>query len=166
MQHGARLVDQKNLTNSYVNPFSSGETVCGQFVPLVCSGIVVIQDSQVPRKLERNMFAFTPWRKMKCKQRLSGGARSYHGIIILTLNNLSRIKSRLGQVEELVCSRMKHSRLYVILLHLVLSAKSVGFEYVHRMSSYHLHFRIEFLFFWYLSLRAPIPGAQGGVCFL
>ena len=71
------------------------------------------------------IFAFTPWRKMKRKQRLSGGARSYHGIIILTLNNLSRIKSRLGQVEELVCSRMKHSRLYVILLHLVLSAKSV-----------------------------------------
>jgi hypothetical protein len=44
---------------------------------------------------------------------------------ILTLNSLSRIKSRLGQVEELVCSRMKYSRLYVILLHLVLSAKSV-----------------------------------------
>ena len=30
-----------------------------------------------------------------------------------------------GQVEELVNARMKHSRLYVILLHLVLSAKSV-----------------------------------------
>ena len=45
--------------------------------------------------------------------------------IILTLNSLSRIKLRLGQVEELVCSRMKYSRLYVILLHLVLSAKSV-----------------------------------------
>ena len=44
---------------------------------------------------------------------------------VLTLNSLSRIKSRLGQVEELVCSRMKYSRLYVILLHLVLSAKSV-----------------------------------------
>ena len=44
---------------------------------------------------------------------------------ILTLNSLSRIKLRLGQVEELVCSRMKYSRLYVILLHLVLSAKSV-----------------------------------------
>ena len=44
---------------------------------------------------------------------------------ILTLNNLSLIKLRLGQVEELVCSRMKYSRLYVILLHLVLSAKSV-----------------------------------------
>ena len=46
-------------------------------------------------------------------------------LIILTLNSLSRIKLRLGQVEELVCSRMKYSRLYVILLHLVLSAKSV-----------------------------------------
>ena len=45
--------------------------------------------------------------------------------IILTLNSLSRIKLRLGQAEELVCSRMKYSRLYVILLHLVLSAKSV-----------------------------------------
>ena len=45
--------------------------------------------------------------------------------IILTLNSLSRINLRLGQVEELVCSRMKYSRLYVILLHLVLSAKSV-----------------------------------------
>ena len=44
---------------------------------------------------------------------------------ILTLNSLSRIILRLGQVEELVCSRMKYSRLYVILLHLVLSAKSV-----------------------------------------
>ena len=44
---------------------------------------------------------------------------------ILTLNSLSRIKLRLGQAEELVCSRMKYSRLYVILLHLVLSAKSV-----------------------------------------
>ena len=44
---------------------------------------------------------------------------------ILTLNSLSRIKSRLGQVEELVCSRMEYSRLYVIPLHLVLSAKSV-----------------------------------------
>ncbi len=80
---------------------------------------------QVPRKLEGNMFAFTPWRKIKRKQQLSGGVRSYNDVIILTLNNLSRIKSRLGQVEELVCSRMKHSRLYVILLHLVLSAKSV-----------------------------------------
>ena len=46
-------------------------------------------------------------------------------MIILTLNSLSRINLRLGQVEELVCSRMKYSRLYVILLHLVLSAKSV-----------------------------------------
>jgi hypothetical protein len=30
-----------------------------------------------------------------------------------------------GQVEELVNTRMRNSRLYVILLHLVLSAKSV-----------------------------------------
>ena len=40
--------------------------------------------------------------------------------IILTLNILSQIKLRLGQAEDLVCSRMKYSRLYVILLHLVL----------------------------------------------
>lgn len=71
------------------------------------------------------MFAFTPWRKIKRKRRLSCFARSRDLVTILTLNSLSRIKSRLGQVEELVCSRMKHSRLYVILLHLVLSAKSV-----------------------------------------
>jgi hypothetical protein len=71
------------------------------------------------------MFAFTPWRKIKRKRRLSCCARSRDLMTILTLNSLSRIKSRLGQVEELVCSRMKHSRLYVILLHLVLSAKSV-----------------------------------------
>jgi hypothetical protein len=46
-------------------------------------------------------------------------------LTILTLNTLSSIKSGLGEVEELASSRMKYSRLYVILLHLVLSAKSV-----------------------------------------
>ncbi len=72
------------------------------------------------------MFAVTPWRKIKRKQRLSCCARSQNTTVVFTLNSLSRIKSRLGLVEELVCSRMKHSRLYyVILLHLVLIAKSV-----------------------------------------
>ncbi len=56
------------------------------------------------------MFAFMPWRKIKRKRRLSCCARSRVKSFILTLNNLSRIKSRLGQVEELVCSRMKHSK--------------------------------------------------------
>ena len=84
-------------------------------------------DSQLPAENWSDIYyvAFTPWRKTNRKQRRSPSAPTRDGAVILTLNSLSRIKSRLGQVEELVCSRMKYSRLYVILLHLVLSAKSV-----------------------------------------
>ena len=73
-------------------------------------------------------FAFTIWCKRNTKTFriiLQYPLTCVTSETILTLNSLSRIKLRLGQVEELVCSRMKYSRLYVILLHLVLSAKSV-----------------------------------------
>ncbi len=77
------------------------------------------------QKLEGNMFAFTPWCKIKRKWWLSHCTTLCVVSIILTLNSLSWMKSWLGQVEELVCSWMKHFKLYVIILHLVLSTKSV-----------------------------------------
>ncbi len=59
------------------------------------------------------------------------------------------VKTRKGSTicptSEIVCWLPVFIKLYVIRT-----------EYVHRMSLYHLHFRIEFLIFWYLSLRVPV----------
>jgi hypothetical protein len=82
LPHGVRfcysLSSQPSSTYSLLAA-SAGRTSYNTYLSWrkVCCRIVVIEDSQVPRKLEGNMFAFTPWRKMKRKQRLSGGARSY-----------------------------------------------------------------------------------------
>ena len=64
-----------------------------------------------------------PW--IKCTGEVWYSTPTHDSETILTLNTLSPIKLGLGEVEELARSRMKYSRLYVILLHLVLSAKSV-----------------------------------------
>ena len=66
------------------------------------------------RELER--MSINPWRQ---PHELNFNLQSY---LPYSVSHL--ITQGCGQVEELVCSRMKYSRLYVILLHLVLSAKS------------------------------------------